>query len=356
VTTLRAALVTPLAGPLALYGAAGAAALRLWAEQAANLGPHWERVELEVVDAHPSPAAAMREAAGQADVLFGPYGSGPAVAALAATDRPVWNHGGATDRLTRPRFPHALNVLAPAASYFAGVLGAIRAADPAVRSVALLHSTTGFGREVARGALATADPLGFEVRPFAFEPGRATSVAETVSPADVLLVAGAFADELAAARLLLGRRWRAAAFVGAGVEEVLAPLGAAREGLLGPCQWLAEAAPTPEEGPDAAWFGRAFRAATGDAPPYPAAAAFAAGVLCARGLREAGTAADAALLASAARLELDTLFGAFRLDPRTGLQVGQRVLVVQWQQGSRRVVWPPERAESALRLGPGRER
>jgi branched-chain amino acid transport system substrate-binding protein len=170
----------------------------------------------------------------------------------------------------------------------------------------------------------------------------------------VLLVAGAFGDELEAARLLLGRRWRAAACVGAGVEEVLAPLGALREGLLGPCQWLATAAPTPEEGPDAAWFVRAFREATGGEPPYPAAAAFAAGVLCARTLREAGTSADAAMLASARRLELRTLFGTFRLDPRSGLQVGHQVLVVQWQRGSRRVVWPPERAESALRLGPGR--
>src|SRR5919199_3223741 len=37
VTALRAALVTPLSGPLALYGAAGAAALHMWAEHAADL-------------------------------------------------------------------------------------------------------------------------------------------------------------------------------------------------------------------------------------------------------------------------------------------------------------------------------
>jgi branched-chain amino acid transport system substrate-binding protein len=43
------------------------------------------------------------------------------------------------------------------------------------------------------------------------------------------------------------------------------------------------------------------------------------------------------------------LLGAFRLDPATGRQVGHRVLTVQWQDGVRRVVWPPERAEAALR-------
>ena len=355
-TALRVALVTPLSGPLALYGASGAAALNIWADQAAWLAPPWTRVELEVLDAHPSPAAAMREGVRrQPDVVFGPYGSSPAVAALAATDRLVWNHGGATDRLRWPRFAHTLNVLAPAASYFAGVLQAVHASDPAAHTVSLLHGVTGFGREVARGAVTTAEALGLELQAVAFAAGQAERMAELLPPGDVLLVVGSFTDELSAARLLLGRQWRAAAFVAAGVQEVLAPLGPAREGLLGPCQWLASAAVTPEEGPDVAWFVRAFRAATGSEPPYPAAAAFAAGVLCARSLREARTAADAALLAVAARLSLRTLFGTFRLDPLTGLQVGHQTLVVQWQQGRRRVVWPPERAESALRLTPSRD-
>ena len=43
-------------------------------------------------------------------------------------------------------------------------------------------------------------------------------------------------------------------------------------------------------------------------------------------------------------------FGSFRLDPVTGLQVGHQMLVVQWQQGVRQVVWPPERAERRLIL------
>jgi branched-chain amino acid transport system substrate-binding protein len=92
----------------------------------------------------------------------------------------------------------------------------------------------------------------------------------------------------------------------------------------------------------------AYRDSTGEEPPYPAAAAFAAGVLYARCLREAGSADDAAILAAANSLDVRTLFGSFRLDPETGLQVGHQMLVVQWQQGVRHVVWPPERAERSL--------
>lgn len=84
---LHAALVTPLSGPLAGYGRAGAIALRLWAERA--------HARLDVHDAHPDPARAVRAAeATGADVLFGPYGSGPARAAATATSRVLFNQIG----------------------------------------------------------------------------------------------------------------------------------------------------------------------------------------------------------------------------------------------------------------------
>jgi ABC-type branched-subunit amino acid transport system substrate-binding protein len=351
VTALRAALVTPLSGSFAAFGQAGAAGLKLWAERAAALPRPWTRVELYVLDAHPSAGAAVRRAAErQPHVIFGPYGSGPAIAAVRATEQMVWNHGGATDRLRWPAFAHVVNLLAPAASYFAAVLQAVHAVDSTARTVSLVFGATGFGREVARGALETGAQLGLEVQPHECTPGQAAAVARVLPPADVLLVAGSFADELALVGLTLERTYKSAAFVGAGVEEVLAPLGSARDGLLGPCQWLPRVAEPPGEGPDATWFVDAYHTYTRSDPPYPAGAAFAAGVLYARCLREAGTTEHQALLAFAQTLDVRTLFGRFRLDPHTGLQVGHQVLVVQWQQGERRVVWPPERAERPLLL------
>jgi len=147
-TTLRAALVTPLSGPLASFGIQGANALRVWATRAFGLAAPWTGVELELIDAYPSAAAAIHTAIGaNPDVLFGPYGAGPAFAALQGTHRVVWNHGGATARLRRPAFNHVLNVIAPAASYFDHVLRAMVFHDDTIRRVSLLHSTTGFGRE-----------------------------------------------------------------------------------------------------------------------------------------------------------------------------------------------------------------
>lgn len=347
---LRAHLVTPLSGKLALFGREGATALTLWAEHAAELPVPWSGVDLEVWDADPAPDAAMRAAAGaHPDVLFGPYGSSPALAAARATDRVMWNHGGATSALRRPEFPRVINILSPASSYPGGVLRAVRATDPGVSSVSLLFGSTGFGRDVASGAARTARQLGFEVRAVSFEPGRAAQAAATLPAADVLLVVGRFEDEVAAARALLPGDWRAAAFAGAGVEEVLAPVADLREGLLGPAQWTASTAPEPDEGPDAAWFVEKFRRVAGSEPSYPAAQAFAAGVICARCLRDGGV-GDEAQLTAARRLECTTLYGGFRLDPTSGLQAGHEVLIVQWQDGVRRVVWPPGRAESSPSL------
>jgi hypothetical protein len=302
-------------------------------------------VDLAIADAYPSAAAAVASVASRhrLDVLFGPYGAGPAVAAARAAPTVLWNHGGASARLVRQAFPHVVNVPAPGGTYLAAVIGALDAAQLAGAEAVLLHSRTGFGREVADGALVAAGAVGMAATAIPFDPGDGDGAARAAEGrrADVLLVAGGFDDELAIAARLLRRSWLAAAFVAAGVDEVLAPVADRLTGVYGPCQWLSDAAPQPEDGPDSGWFTTAFLQAAGSPPPYPAAAAFAAGVLWQRCTRDAGDIAPDAVQAAAERLITTTLFGAFRLDPATGLQQGHRVGVVQWQRGRRQIVTPP---------------
>lgn len=327
---MHAVLVTALTGPLSGYGRAGASALSLWAERAG--------VRLDVYDAYPDPAAAMRRAEAQRPALvFGPYGSGPTRAAAAATTRLLFNHGGALPGSTG----NLVNVLAAADTYLAGALDVVARVDPGLRRISVAYGDTGFGRAVGHGALAAARSRGLHAT-------RAV-LPDDPPEAQMLFVAGGFDAERAAARRLLPGPWRAAAFVAAGVAHVLDGLGPLREGLLGPAQWLPSAAPVPDLGPSAEEFVAAYRDRTGDAPPYPAAQAFAAGLIAGHCLKEAGTADDAALFAAARRLTVTTMFGRFRLDPDTGQQVGHRVLTVQWQHGTRHVVWPPAQAQADLR-------
>jgi ABC-type branched-subunit amino acid transport system substrate-binding protein len=325
----RAVLVTPLSGPLARFGKAGASALALWAERSG--------VCLEVIDAYPSAASAMRAAeASRPDVVFGPYGSGPALAAVAASEGVVWNPGGATARLARPAYPRVVNVESPAYRYLAVVLETLAAAGLGAGSqVVIMHVDTGFGREVAEGAAVAARRLGLLRRSVTFRPGRVSDVLAHVPAGDVLLSAGSFDDDVAVAHWVSKRRWRAVGLVAAGVDELRHAIGDRVEGLYGPCQWFDDGTDDPADGPNSEWFSHCYRDANGAAPPYPAAAAFAAGVVWQRCVREAGTIEAVPVQAASQRLDTTTLFGRFHLDPVTGVQTGHQIRVVQWRGGQR---------------------
>ena len=331
----RAVLVTPLSGPLARFGTAGASALAVWAERAG--------VGLEVIDAYPSAASAMRAAeASRPEVVFGPYGSGPALAAAAAAKGVVWNHGGATARLGRPAYPRVVNVESPAYRYLAAVLETLAADGLGEGSeVVIMHVDTGFGREVAEGAAVAARRLGLPRRLVTFRSGRVKDVLAQVPAGDVLLSAGSFDDDVAIAQWDSERRWRAVGLVAAGVGELRHAIGDRVEGLVGPCQWFDDGTDDPADGPNSEWFSHCYRDANGAEPPYPAAAAFAAGVVWQRCVQEAGTVESLPVLAASQRLDTTTLFGRFRVDRVTGVQTGHQIRVVQWRGGQRVLVDRP---------------
>ncbi len=315
----HAVLVTSLSGPLARFGRSGAVALGLWAERAG--------VALEVIDAYPSAAAAIAaaESAGP-DVVFGPYGSGPAVTAAAASIGVVWNHGGATARLARPAYPRVVNLPSPATSYLAAVLDALVADGlPAGSEIVLFHSDTGFGREVAEGSAVAAQRLGLVLHPVSFRPGQGQAAFEGAPAGDVLLSASSFEDDIVIAGLGRQRRWRGMGLVAAGVEELYHAIGERVEGLYGPCQWFGDAAVEPADGPGSDWFAGRYRDATGTNPPYPAAAAFAAGIVWQRCSHDAQTVDPLRVLAESSNLDTTTLFGRFRVDPLTGVQTGHQI-------------------------------
>src|ERR1700728_2951051 len=185
---LRAALVTPLSGPLSLYGRAGATALAIWAKSTA-LPPPWTSVALDVRDTGKDIRAAPQAAlATEPDVLFGPYGSGPMLAAARTCERVLWNHGGASSRLRQPVFPQVIKCIPPASCQFSAALQAAHTVDPSITTISLLHSTTGFGKDVAEGAATTAANLHLDLTSTAFASYLAPEVGDAVPDSDSLLV------------------------------------------------------------------------------------------------------------------------------------------------------------------------
>jgi branched-chain amino acid transport system substrate-binding protein len=366
-SVIRVGAVLSLSGPFAGPGVQAARGLELWAEDVnaaggltvADRGGRWPVGLTLRDDAGRSEAAAAGVerllAEERVDLLVGPYSSVLLLAAAPVAERHgrvLWNHGGSSDEVTRRGLRWVVNIASPASRYFVGLLEMTRAGRPSARRVALLHRTRGtFAPAVAAGAAAHAARAGFEVVLEAEYPASRADFGPLVERVagvrpDVVLGVGRTEDDLGLAAALRARPTgaRVLGLVAAGVGAFGQALGAAAEGFFGPSQWEPGPDRRPDAGPSAAAFAARFRGRFGSGPDYPAAQAYAAGVVAQRCVGAAGSLRDDRLREAAERLSFSTLYGAFRLEPGTGEQVGHDLVVVQWQGGTKPVTWPPEAA------------
>jgi branched-chain amino acid transport system substrate-binding protein len=295
-------------------------------------------------------------------LCFGPYGSGQvrAVAPVAARHGQVlWNHGGSADDLFRGGSPWLVSVVTPASRYFAGVLAYAQHLDPAPRRLALFEARRSpFAAAVVEGAAREALARGWEIVYHARYPphlDRRGGVqthpyrpwleqARAAAP-DLLLGAGAFEDDRLLARELLdaGVALRLVGLVAVPLvrfHEALADAGERLALFVGPSQWEPEVPYVPDLGPAPGEIAAAYRARWGEEPDYPAAQAYAAGLIAACCVARAGTLDPAELRAAAAALRITTFFGPFAIDPATGAQTAHQMLVVAWQRGRKHILWP----------------
>ena len=65
-------------------------------------------------------------------------------------------------------------------------------------------------------------------------------------------------------------------------------------------------------------------------------------------IRQTGSLDGERLRGAILRMDMNMVYGAFKID-QDGLQVGHKMLIFQWQDGKKVVVWPDE-------LAPGKPR
>jgi hypothetical protein len=258
--------------------------------------------------------------AARSDLLLGPYSTQlmrEAARALADGDQVVWNHGGAGDDACAMLPGRVVSVLTPAGRYM----------EPFLRRVArgplwISAGRGSFGRQVAAGAESLARSLGLEVL---------RSAAPPAAGEWDLLSAGVFEDDVAAVRRALGSAAPPGRVcsVAAGVRDFAGAV-AAPDGVYGVAQWFPGSPGAVELGPGEPAF---LAALPGVTPDYPAVQAAAAAVLAAHCARLAGDTAPRSLWAAAAALDTSTLFGRFRIDPATGVQIAHETTLVRWSAG-----------------------
>jgi ABC-type branched-subunit amino acid transport system substrate-binding protein len=282
--------------------------------------------------------------AARCDILLGPYSTILMRAAgriAADSGRLIWNHGGSGDDVEQAHPGHVVSVLTPTSRYAEPFLRYIASSDAAPRDLYIVQGPGSFGRQVAEGAATMAPQFG--VRAVRAEPGE-------FPPARLprewdLFSAGVFEQdaELVAKSLRLPDPPRRVCTVAAGVREFAQAVGDP-EGVFGIAQWFPGSGHEVLLGPREEEFLRACAASGSGLPDYPAAQAAAGAIIAANCASVARSADRGDLWAAAAGLDTSTLFGGFKIDPRTGAQVSHQTVLIRWTEGEPVPVGTPARA------------
>jgi hypothetical protein len=274
-------------------------------------------------------AAVLPRVAGQCDVLLGPYSTQlMRVAGRIAADAGwlLWNHGGSGDDVEAAHPGHVVSVLTPTSRYAEPFLRHLASAERGTM-LWVAHGKGSFGKQLAVGAQAAAREVGIETTPVA--QGKLPDSGE-VPGRWGLLCAGTFEEDVDVVRRAqaLPNPPDVICAVAAGVRE-FGEVFANAEGIFGVGQWFPGTNAASGIGPSEAAFLRSCSALHGSVPDYPAVQAAAGAVIAAHCVRLAGGTSRESLWQAARGLEVQTLFGGFRIDA-AGVQVGHDAALVRW--------------------------
>jgi ABC-type branched-subunit amino acid transport system substrate-binding protein len=322
---LRVGACLSLSGRYSRFGRQVKAALELWRDfdGSAELV-----LEDDASDLHTLKSALPRIIK-NCDVILGPYSTQlTRAAAKIAADygQILWNHGGSGDDVESAFPGFVVSVLTPASRYAAPFIH--RLADGYARAPLSINQGRGaFGRQVCDGAEAAARASGIDLFRTA-----GTYASERPAVWD-MFSAGTFEDDVQA--FLAARRAasppRVVCCVAAGVRDFPALAGSA-EGVYGVGQWFPGAtyAARPYLGPAETKFLEAYSQRFEAFPEYPAVQAAATAILASHCVRQTASTDRMEVWQAAAELDADTMFGRFRIDPMTGIQVGHEAVLVRW--------------------------
>jgi branched-chain amino acid transport system substrate-binding protein len=370
-TSLTIGVALSQTGIYALQGQQALQGLRLWVEHANAQGglliPELRRqipLQLLIYDDRSRRAEVERLVdrlltSDRVHCLIGPYSSGLTAAAAAIAEghqKILWNHGGSSDAIMQQGFRWAVHLPTPASGYLAGLFACLLQHGAKAEPVAIVQRRRGtFAAEVAGGARRQAERHGFSPLPTFFYPDDTQQIPalarelSAAGPALIILI-GRFDDDVRLVRALTENplTLKTAAAVATPMQAFWGDLRERADGWIGPSQWEPGAEGAPDVGPSSALFVERYRQRFGQLPDYPAAQAYAAGLIFQHCVSLAGSCDDAALRAAAAQLSCRTFYGDFRLAPESGVQVGHETVLVQWQGGKKKIIWPADVAKARL--------
>lgn len=298
--------------------------------------------------------------------ILAPYSSGLTLAAAPIAEKYqvlLNSHGGASDYIFEQGYYYVVQTLSPASKYQTGFLDMVKAKYPEAKRLALVYEDAEFSRTVHKAAREYAKQIGFEIVYEKTYPPGVTDLSPILNELkatkpDVIIGGGHFADGQLLAKQLAELKINVKA-----ISILVAPtfpafyeaLGNKAEGISGPAQWEIGVKYSPEiarklgiewYGPTQEEFINEYRRATGEDPPYQAAEAAAAVLSYAKAIEKAQSLDPAKVREAMNDLEFMSFFGIWKIDPKTGKQIGHEMVIIQWQNGEKRIVWPESAANA----------
>ena len=300
------------------------------------------------------------------DAVFSPY-SAPITDAMAEVTetrrKPLVACCMGTTSLYRKGRKFIFMLLSPGEVYLEGLID--MAAKRGLKTIAVIHEDTPFPRAIAQGGLELARRRGLQAVLVEAYPAKTTDFApilarvKAVNP-DVVAAATYFDDSVAITRQMresdINPRMHAVT-VGPGLPKFYELLGRAAEFVYGPSQWEPELVtlragglvPIARQFPGAREFVESYRKEFPAADlSYQTAQGYGACQILLEGIRRAGSLDGDKVRDAILKMDLNTVFGAFKVDT-DGVQIAHKMLMLQWQDGKKVIVWPEE-------LAPGKPR
>jgi branched-chain amino acid transport system substrate-binding protein len=329
------------------------------------------RLELVVEDDQSQAATAARIyekliTQDRVDAILGPYSS-PIVEAVADVNEKhkmpmVAPTGGVTSIYKKGR-RFVFMVFSPSEVYLEGFID--MAAKRGLKTVALIHEDTIFPKAVAQGGLELAKKRGLSVVLVEAYPKGTTDFSAILTKVrlanpDVLAAGTYFEDAVAITRQLRELSVNPKMFavtVGGDLPQFYRILGRGAEFVYGASQWEAELValraggliPIARQYPGAREFVESHRKEfPGAELSYHSGAGYGGCQVLMEAIRRAGSLDSEKVRDAILKMDLNTVFGAFRVDP-DGFQIAHKMVIFQWQDGKKVIVWPEE-------LAPGKPR
>jgi len=287
------------------------------------------------------------------EAVMGPYSSGitESVAGISEKYKKVMvSPLAATTSIFRQGRKYIFMVISPAEFYLEGLVD--MGAKRGLKTIAIINEDTLFPKATVVGTEELAKKRGLQVvLREAYPKGNTDFSAllvkiKAVNP-DIIAAATYFDDAVAITRQMKELNVNPKMFgvtVGGDIPEFYTLLKQNAEYVYGSTQWD-EVLPYPGQKEFLSAYQKKFK----HEPSYHAAAGYAGCLIYAEAVKRAKSLDADPVRAELLKLKIRTAFGDYAVD-HDGFQTAHKMVMIQWQDGKRVVVWPDDLASGKLRF------